>query len=238
MFLVLSSVAGDRFILIEQLASGSSVVFSAVDELKCKQVVVKFAHTNIRGSMQLWKENFILANYLTNCLGVPQIEWYHHYRETASISIFILVESPIGLTLDTFFTKHNHSPPILHQLAREVLDILKVIHKCGVIHRDIKPENIIVCPHSQKPCIIDFGISLESSPFCAHADTGGFEGTWEFASDNQRAGKFPTPEDDFISLCYTFYSLECKGHCNPRPSFASIQKCSDVVKTLCSLWYT
>jgi len=115
-----------------------------------------------------------------------------------------------------------------------LVSILAEIHKRAIIHCDIKPNNIIITPKGD-PIIIDFGLSVPTNGF-------GYAGTNEFGSKNAVERRGCTCEDDFISLCYTLYSLEVgydawkaiveKG----RPSLKKLLKQSNLIKYANSLW--
>ena len=45
-------------------------------------------------------------------------------------------------------------------LAREILDVLEVVHDEGVVHRDLKPSNIMITEDDSAVKVIDFGIAV------------------------------------------------------------------------------
>ncbi len=100
-------------------------------------------------------------------------------------------------------------PQSEHQVKaflREILPVLKYIHRCHLIHRDIKPPNIIRCADDGRLVLIDFGAVRE----CLAAVGEGsyqspltqFVGTPGFAPPEQQALR-PTYASDIYALGMT-----------------------------------
>jgi serine/threonine protein kinase len=49
---------------------------------------------------------------------------------------------------------------IIMGVLKGILEGIRDIHSYGILHRDLKPQNIHIDPVTNKPFIIDFGLSL------------------------------------------------------------------------------
>lgn len=69
-------------------------------------------------------------------------------------------------------------------LAREILDVLEIVHDEGVIHRDLKPSNIMITEDDSSLKVIDFGIAITDP---SRRITGSLEllGTHGYAAPEQ-----------------------------------------------------
>lgn len=89
----------------------------------------------------------------------------------------------------------------MHQLAIDIIQILKRIHEKGVVHQDLKPQNLM---RNDKGNIvlIDFGLSLfalentNSLKVRNVARKKGFIGTPRYASIAAHKGETQMPKDD------------------------------------------
>ncbi|MEM6715954.1 MAG: serine/threonine-protein kinase, partial [Cyanobacteria bacterium P01_C01_bin.147] len=92
------------------------------------------------------------------------------------------------------------------QFLREILPVVKFIHRCKIIHRDIKPPNIIRCADDGRLVLIDFGAVREclgeSSEGNHYVPITQFVGTPGFAPPEQQALR-PTYASDIYALGMT-----------------------------------
>jgi serine/threonine protein kinase len=219
---------------VEYIAHGAdSFVFKGINSQTKESVVIKLAKKE--DSEQLCRENFVITNYLQLCSNVPHIIQFKVGKKYA-----FLIEKPFGTTLQDYIneTETNQVIPTLEKWAPQIIGILQKIHKRGIIHSDIKPSNVIIT-NSGDISLIDFG----SSAFKGSLEGRGFEGTRIFASKNAVEEGIPSVDDDFESLCYSFYALEigfdnwvevCKS---PRPTLTLIRKKSKLLQLLWQLWH-
>jgi len=106
-------------------------------------------------------------------------------------------------------------------LALRLLDILKAVHRAGVVHRDVKPANVHLCD-DDRVVLTDFGIACMADEEL-DAPRGALEGSPAFISPEQLRGDRPAPESDLFSLGATLYAV-VEG----SPPFAK----TDVMATL------
>lgn len=92
------------------------------------------------------------------------------------------------------------------QFLREILPVIKFIHRCRIIHRDIKPPNIIRCADDGRLVLIDFGAVREClgelGEGSYQSPVTQFVGTPGFAPPEQQALR-PTYASDIYALGMT-----------------------------------
>lgn len=92
------------------------------------------------------------------------------------------------------------------QFLREILPVVKFIHRCRIIHRDIKPPNIIRCAEDGRLVLIDFGAVRECLGELGEGSYQNpitqFVGTPGFAPPEQQALR-PTYASDIYALGMT-----------------------------------
>ncbi|NER79811.1 MAG: serine/threonine protein kinase [Leptolyngbya sp. SIO1D8] len=92
------------------------------------------------------------------------------------------------------------------QFLKEIVPVVKFIHRCRIIHRDIKPPNLIRCEDDGRLVLIDFGAVREclgdiGDGSLQHSLTQ-FVGTPGFAPPEQQALR-PTYASDIYALGMT-----------------------------------
>lgn len=92
------------------------------------------------------------------------------------------------------------------QFLRDILPVVKFIHRCRIIHRDIKPPNIIRCADDGRLVLIDFGAVRECLGELGEGSyqtpITQFVGTPGFAPPEQQALR-PTYASDIYALGMT-----------------------------------
>lgn len=92
------------------------------------------------------------------------------------------------------------------EILTDLLNILRYIHKIGIIHRDIKPDNIMVDNHG-KLFLIDFGAVKEVIVYGTKLQAPGTQiYTKGYAPEEQRKG-FPEKNSDIYALGITIIEL-------------------------------
>jgi len=109
--------------------------------------------------------------------------------------VFDLVE---GVDLDRLLVDGHRIPdPELVEVADQVLEILEVVHRPGLVHRDISPENILLGADGRVR-LVDFGLSADVEG--TTGDLGPRKGKKRYAAPEQWRGDAPDPRADFYAL--------------------------------------
>ena len=112
---------------------------------------------------------------------------------------FYLVQEYIpGLTLQQEISQHGiQTEAQVKTFLRDIIPILRYVHRHNLLHLDLKPANIIRRSTDQKLVLIDFGAvrRYHQEPSKPQRSSG----TTGFAPSEQLAGQ-PTPASDLYSL--------------------------------------
>lgn len=189
-----------RFELVEKLGQGGMAsVFLAEQQSTGRQVAIKIMAQHLRADSR-WAERFLdeakrLAD-LSHPNIVPVFDWGTHEGTG-----YIIMEYMKGGDL-------NHKVETSRLLVRDVIQIVSQIAsgldfagEKGYVHRDIKPANILF-REDGSPCILDFGISKDSSANTTISSQGIPIGTGAFMSPEQAV-----PGDQGIDHRSDLYSL-------------------------------
>ncbi|TCO19716.1 serine/threonine protein kinase [Kribbella steppae] len=91
------------------------------------------------------------------------------------------------------------------EIAAQLLDTLRAVHKGGVVHRDVKPANVQLCDDG-RVVLTDFGIAwMRDEELNCPRDV--LEGSPAFISPEQLRGDEPAPPSDLFSLGATLFTL-------------------------------
>ena len=132
---------------------------------------------------------------------------------TAAIKYFVMpLYGPSLASLLKLMPAKRFSLQTAFYAAKQMLQILKLLHSYGIVHCDVKPSNFLVQQSSVGGLVlIDFGLS---SKFLTdegkHIDSkvsDGFRGTLKYASVNVHKFCEPTRRDDVISWFYSFIEM-------------------------------
>ncbi|WP_017319456.1 serine/threonine-protein kinase [Mastigocladopsis repens] len=206
---------GGRYKLIKELARGGfGITYLAEDTLSSYSlcVIKKLDPQNadIETAKKLFQRE---ANTLFHLQQNQQIPKYFNYFE--EVENYYLVQEYIeGQTLYHLLDKRWTRQTVLLFL-REILTILKYLHKINIIHRDIKPSNVMIRQEDKKFVLIDFGAvkQLDSrySSSQQHLHTQTMIGTPGYAPQEQLAGK-PHYNSDIYALGMTAIQLLTGKH--------------------------
>lgn len=167
-----------------------------------------------------------LCPKVTNSLALERAK--RRFRKEAKVLAKVGSHSQIPLLLDYFTQKDRfylvqeyipgqvltrevrRSGPYTEQgvkrFLREILPVVKFIHRCRIIHRDIKPPNIIRCSDDGRLVLIDFGAVRECLGELGEGSyqmpMTQFVGTPGFAPPEQQALR-PTYASDIYALGMT-----------------------------------
>lgn len=192
--------------------SKNSKVYTAVDELTSKPVILKTANENIvdaYGYAKIQNEYNILSKIKSEF--VPEAINYLKIDDV----YFIVLEYCYGITLLDYIKEHKISIKEFLYIAQQIVLALSDIHNAGIIHKDINPGNIIYNNTTRKVSIIDFGLSTEFLyEKSLNNEPNISEGTLYYISPEQTGRMNHTIDvrSDFYSLGVTFFEMLCGCH--------------------------
>jgi serine/threonine protein kinase len=185
---------------------GMDVSLRAAVAIKLEAITAKYP--------QLAYEHKVLEE-LKGTPGIPRVLFYGPYEKTHNALVMERLGASVGSTapLDTL---------VVANVARGVLDILRMVHTAGIVHRDIKPENILWPKGGAGPVnlrtaqvhLIDFGLCkrviAEDGRHIPQRTDKALVGTPEFASLGAHTGCELSRRDDIESLVYVLVYLSSK----------------------------
>jgi eukaryotic-like serine/threonine-protein kinase len=86
------------------------------------------------------------------------------------------------------------------QLARQLAEILSVLHPAGIIHQDLRPEHILLDNEGQAH-LLHLGLAGEKRPFDPHSPS------LDYAAPEQQKGHPATSQSNIYSLGVILYHL-------------------------------
>ncbi|MDX1958336.1 MAG: AAA family ATPase [Leptospiraceae bacterium] len=198
-------------VLEKKYESIKSVVFSAIDETKKKNVFLKLHNTDHPDPKSLLRyqlEFSIGKNF--NHEGI--IEYIEIIKQ--GNNLVIVTEDFNGITIGSFFASNELDINLFVELSKQIVIALEEIHSKNVVHKDINPQNIIIDPITHKVKIIDFGISSQITRETQNAQNPELlEGTLSYISPEQtgRMNRSIDYRSDYYSLGATFYEILTKS---------------------------
>ena len=114
--------------------------------------------TTYRGDLlrEVYKNELWILKKLSNiCQNIPYVlDWFEDER-----NVFLVLSYIEGLSLANIVREYTESQII--EILRKLLDILKNIHRHGIIYKDIKPANVIEGENGSL-FLIDFNIAWDT----------------------------------------------------------------------------
>ena len=160
---MLGKLLDRRYRIIKELAEGGfSQTYLAEDTRlpKNPQCVVKHLNPTIddpvftQKALELFKAEAETLQELGRHDLIPQL--YAYFEENKEF--YLVQEFIAGHLLSTEMSPGSQMAEArVAQMVKEVLEILRFVHKYNVIHRDIKPSNLIRRHSDGKLVLIDFG---------------------------------------------------------------------------------
>eukprot|EP01129_Flabellula_baltica_P005585 TRINITY_DN2037_c0_g1_i1.p1 TRINITY_DN2037_c0_g1~~TRINITY_DN2037_c0_g1_i1.p1 ORF type:complete len:571 (+),score=111.29 TRINITY_DN2037_c0_g1_i1:223-1935(+) len=142
-------------LLHEVHSSKNSDVYIARDEQSRKISILKVYH-----SVDQYENESRTLPLLSDCVGVPEMEFMGRYNGSPVISIF-----PLGSSLQEIMARKVLSNDEVVDTGFCLFRILESIHDKGVVHGDIKPENLLITPDNRL-FLIDYGSSYLAEEGC------------------------------------------------------------------------
>ncbi len=102
------------------------------------------------------------------------------------------------------------------RMVGEIASALEAAHARGLVHRDVKPANIMIEAETDRPVVLDFGISAvlqrdESAASARLTTAGTYVGTPTYMSPEQATGEAVTGKSDVYGLGLIAFEL-LTGH--------------------------
>ncbi|MGE7385174.1 serine/threonine protein kinase [Streptomyces sp. NPDC004126] len=121
---------------------------------------------------------------------------------------FLVMEFVEGVNLDEFRKNQLPSRTANVCIVHRLVEILRDVHREGIVHRDIKPANIMLRSNGEL-VLVDFGIGWNDDPRLArHTMEGSSLGTLGFQAPELIEIKGdPTPAADIYSVACLFFYL-------------------------------
>src|SRR3990167_4648571 len=91
--------------------------------------------------------------------GVPHVLALEHLGPQTAL----IFEAKPGLTLDQYVKQTTPSVAEILTIALRLVNILRKVHRAGIIHKDIKPDNILISLEDQKVTLLDFSLAQKAS---------------------------------------------------------------------------
>jgi serine/threonine protein kinase len=135
------------------------------------------------------------------------------HGSTAAIKFFVMpLYGPSLASLLNLVPAKHFSLQTAFYAAKQMLQILKLLHSYGFAHCDVKPSNFLIQQKSIGGLVlIDFGLSskflTEDGKHIDSKTSDGFRGTLRYASVNVHKFLEPTRRDDVISWFYSFIEM-------------------------------
>ena len=195
-----------KYKLTGELGRGSmSIVYEGLHpELERSVAVKMLSHELVcRGN---FRQQFQQEAKIIGRLRHPHIVEVYD-TEQAYATLFIVMESLHGSSLDAWIRKHG--PPSADRarmILRQVASALAEAHGQGIVHRDLKPANIVMLDNGDIK-LTDFGLALDLSGQGAQEDAIQFSGTPAYMAPEQIEGKPVDARTDIYAFGIMAYEL-------------------------------
>lgn len=121
-------------------------------------------------------------------------------------SLFLVMELLDGELLSEMLRRGPIEPGLALDIARQLLDALRVAHAEGVVHRDIKPHNVMLTS-SGLVKLFDFGIAFNDKAAIKLTAAGTAFGTPEYISPEMAMGQKVDGRADLYSLGVMLFEM-------------------------------
>lgn len=218
-------LVGNRYVIIAPLKeSPRGVIFDAVDTVKPRRCIIKYARRN--GAMTLDGRDACNrlrteAQALRRMLPNPTFpEFYGLHEENGEP--YLVMERIEGLTVETHvrqLTIEYGTVPgnELLRWTRELASALHAIHSAGLIYRDLKSANAMITPEGHVR-LIDFDLAYECDAPLPQYNVG----TRGYMSPQHRAWESAHVTDDVYSYGALLYFLATGAEPSSAPDDANL----------------
>jgi serine/threonine protein kinase len=210
----------DKYEVLAKLSEGGmgaiyKVRHRLLDEVRVIKVVLR--HAGPAGELS---DRFLGEARTASRLIHPNLARILDFLVDEQEQQLLVMEHIDGPTLQQVLERFGPPPPGLAvEIARQALEALGVLHRCGFVHRDVAPDNLMLTRDSAGGLLvklIDFGIAkaLVAGPDRDPALTqaGVFLGKPRYASPEQLTGEPVDARSDLYSFGLVLYEL-LTGRC-------------------------
>lgn len=183
---------------------GMGSVFRAYDPGLDRYVAVKFMDEAI-ASDQVCVERFLREARNLAKIDHPNVVRVISAGKDDSGRPYFVMEFVDGEPLSSLLRSGPAPEHIVHEIARQLLSALDLIHRHGITHRDIKPSNILVT-RDRHIKLIDFGIAKDADLASLTVSSRPL-GTPRYMSPEQALGDPITTRTDIYSVGLVLYEL-------------------------------
>lgn len=187
----------------------STVIFRAIATETGQSVVLKIPKGEYPTPRELatLRQEYLLLRSI-DIIGVVKTFGLERYGN----GLALILEDLRGQTLAALARSQQLSLEQKLQIAIQIVEVLKSIHRVGIIHRDIKPQNLIVDQTASSLLVhlIDFGSAAQSSQASKSAIAVPLpEASLAYTSPEQtgRMNRLIDYRTDFYSLGVLLYEL-------------------------------
>ncbi len=200
------TILGDRFLLADELGSGSTgAVYRATDLRTGGPVAVKVPHAYLARD-PLFRERLRREARLAAALTSPRVVRVVDLDQHEGVP-YLVMEYVAGETLAERLRREGPLPLAeALAVAREVARALEAAHALGVVHRDLTPRNIKLVDGQVK--VLDFGIA-QAAGLSGVTPPGGLFSAPAYTAPERLSGDAgdDDPRADLYSVGAILYTL-------------------------------
>jgi serine/threonine protein kinase len=192
-----------RYRVLARVGSGAtSDVYCAEDLTLGRKIAIKLLHTSLAD------DNEIVASFQHEASSAADLHHPHivsvYDRGEWNGTHYIAMQYVPGRSLRSLIREQAPlAPAQAIDLAGQLAEAARYIHRRGIVHRDLKPSNAIV--DAGHLTLIDFGIAI--IPEATTAQDGAVVGTPEYMSPEQAQGHAVGIGSDLYSIGIILYEL-------------------------------
>ncbi|CAK76872.1 unnamed protein product (macronuclear) [Paramecium tetraurelia] len=149
--------------------------------------------------------NEVIALQFLNHKNIPKLKEYY----IESHHNYIIYEFIEGASLDNFIKKNILNKDQIYKIMKDLLAIVKYLHKEGFSHQNIKLENVFYCSIQDHITLIDFGQSkIKNIIHLKHVSSIYTEITQDQTNANTDSNRESSMEQDYKDCGIVFLQLQ------------------------------
>lgn len=188
-------------------AGAMGVVYRAIDVNLERKVAIKVLKPDAQtGPSEERSKRFLQEARAAAALSHPGVATVYQIGKVSGLP-YIAMEWLEGETLEQVLARGTAPIEQASKYLFELLDVLDVAHRAGIVHRDIKPSNLMVLEGGRLK-VTDFGIArLMEGQNLVETVAGAVMATPRYASPEQLQGSEVDGRTDLFSAAVIFYQL-------------------------------